>query len=100
MIWTDTLIRANVGLGAVSGSAKVTTHAGQQDRDPAYEIGYRDGASVAREDAEDVKPYNPQPRGRYDDLDHGYRREYGSKSEYKARYADGYREGYRSAIRR
>jgi hypothetical protein len=61
-----------------------------------YRIGFRDGASVAREDMREGKPYNPNPRGRYDDEDHGYSSMYGSKSAYKAQYASGYRAGYDS----
>src|SRR6266480_7540306 len=36
----------------------------------AREIGFRDGAAVAREDMWRGKPFNPNPRGRYDDADH------------------------------
>jgi hypothetical protein len=61
----------------------------------AYQIGFRDGASVAREDAARGKPYNPTPRGRYDDEDHGYRG-YGDKNTYRAEYASGYRAAYES----
>jgi len=60
----------------------------------AREIGFRDGASVAREDVWRGKPFNPNPRGRFDDADHGYRREFGSKHEYREHYARAYREGY------
>jgi hypothetical protein len=67
--------------------------------DNAYQIGYSDGADVAREDAQYGKPYNSQPRGRYDDMDHGYRREYGSKDAYRSEYAQGYRAGYDSSRR-
>jgi hypothetical protein len=63
-----------------------------------YSIGYQDGASVAREDAWHNKPFNPNPRGRYDDMDHGYRREYGDKGYYKSQYAAGYRVGYESVF--
>jgi len=63
----------------------------------AHQIGFQDGASVAREDAARGKPYNPRPRGRYDDEDHGYSSAYGNKSTYKAQYANGYRAGYESA---
>lgn len=66
----------------------------------AYEVGYQDGSSVAREDAQSGKPYNPQPRGRYDDMDHGYRSEYGNKEAYRAQYANGYRVGYESGAGR
>ncbi len=64
----------------------------------AYRFGYEDGSSVAREDIYKRKPYNPNPRGRYDDEDHGYRREYGNKNQYKADYANGYRTGYEAAM--
>jgi hypothetical protein len=63
-----------------------------------YSIGYRDGSSVAREDIAKGKPFNPNPRGPYDDEDHGYRSEYGSKSAYKSQYADGYRNGYQAVF--
>lgn len=63
----------------------------------AYQIGFQDGASVGRRDINEGKPYNPNPRGRYDDEDHGYRSGYGNKSAYKAQYANGYRAGYESA---
>ncbi len=63
----------------------------------AYQIGFQDGATVGREDAARRKRYNPNPRGRYDDEDHGYTNLYGSKSAYKSQYASGYRAGYESA---
>jgi hypothetical protein len=64
----------------------------------AYRVGYEDGSSVAREDIHKRKSYNPNPRGRYDDEDHGYRREYGNKNQYKADYANGYRTGYEAVM--
>src|SRR6266480_203912 len=60
----------------------------------AREIGFRDGAAVAREDMWRGKPFNPNPRGRYDDADHGYRREFGNKHEYREHYSEAYRAGY------
>ena len=65
-----------------------------------YRTGYQDGMSQAREDNFKNKPFNANPRGRYDDRDHGYRREYGDRNSYKAEYTDGYRAGYESAFRR
>jgi hypothetical protein len=64
----------------------------------AYRFGYEDGSSVAREDVYKRKPYNPNPRGKYDDEDHGYRRENGNKNQYKADYANGYRTGYEAVM--
>jgi hypothetical protein len=65
---------------------------------PGYSNGYQDGSSVGREDRYKGKRYNPNPRGKYDDRDHGYIREYGSKNEYKTQYSEGYRAGYDSAF--
>lgn len=66
---------------------------------PAYQIGFQDGAQVAREDNSNRKPFNPNPRGRFDDEDHGYTSRYGSKGTYKAQYTSGYRAGYESVRR-
>lgn len=60
----------------------------------AREYGFRDGREAARSDLYAGKPFNPNPRGRYDDADHGYRREFGSRHEYREHYVEAYREGY------
>lgn len=65
----------------------------------AREFGWRDGSEVAREDMWHGKRFNPNPRGRFDDADHGYRSEFGSKHEYREHYAEAYREGYEHAFR-
>lgn len=67
---------------------------------PAYNFGYQDGASAARSDIYSHKPFNPNPRGRYGDEDHGYSREYGSIDAYRALYTAGYGAGYQSVFRR
>jgi len=66
---------------------------------PAYNIGHQDGATVARQDMQSRKPFNANPRGPYDDKDHGYRSQYGDKNEYRAEYTNGYRSGYQSTFR-
>lgn len=66
----------------------------------AYQFGYEDGAAVARADIQNGKPYNSRPRGRFDDCDRGYRREYGSKDQYKAEYASAYSNGYDAVMGR
>jgi len=66
----------------------------------ASRFGYEDGSTAAREDIQHRKPYNSRPRGRFDDCDRGYRREYGSKDQYKAEYANAYRSGYDSVMGR
>jgi hypothetical protein len=63
----------------------------------AREYGFHDGQDVARGDLYAGKRFNPNPRGRYDDCDHGYRHEFGSKHEYREHYARAYREGYERA---
>jgi hypothetical protein len=65
----------------------------------AREFGWRDGSEVAREDMWHGKSFNPNPRGRFDDADHGYRREFGSIREYREHYARAYRDGYQDAFR-
>src|SRR5713101_2328502 len=65
----------------------------------AREVGFRDGAQVAREDMWRGKPFNPNPRGRYDDADHGYRRQFGNRHEYREHYSEAYREGYQNTFR-
>jgi hypothetical protein len=69
-------------------------------RDVGYRFGFQDGINQAREDTYKNKPFNASPRGKYDDRDHGYRKEYGDKNSYKAQYTDGYGAGYESAFRR
>jgi hypothetical protein len=66
----------------------------QYNDSSAYRFGYEDGSIAARSDLEKGKSYNSKPRGRYEDRDHGYRREYGSRDRYKADYTRGYRAGY------
>lgn len=66
----------------------------------ARQFGYQDGASVAAEDLQKRKPYNPNPRGRYDDADHGYRHEFGDKGWYKQQYSQAYRQGYEQEYQR
>jgi len=62
----------------------------------AREIGYRDGAQVAREDSWRGKPFNPNPRG-HNHADRGYEREFGSRHEYREQYAQAYYDGYSRA---
>jgi hypothetical protein len=63
----------------------------------AHQFGFHDGQEAARGDLWAGKPFHPNPRGRFEDADHGYRREFGSKHEYREQYAQAYREGYERA---
>jgi hypothetical protein len=69
------------------------------DANPAYMIGLQDGAEAAREDLYHNKIFNPNPRGRYGSMDHGYRRDYADKGYYKSQYDLGYHAGYESVYR-
>jgi len=62
----------------------------------ARDVGFNDGAQVAREDSWKAKPFNPNPRGPYDNADHGYRSQFGDKHEYREAYSAAYRDGYLS----
>lgn len=66
----------------------------------AREFGFHDGSSVARQDLWSRKPFNPNPRGRFDDADNGYRHEFGSKREYRRQYTEAYRQAYQRSYRR
>ncbi len=72
---------------------------GYERRNRGFSFGYQDGALVAREDMWRGKPYHPDPRGKYEDADHGYDRYYGDRGQYRAEYAEGYRRGYIAAFR-
>jgi hypothetical protein len=63
-----------------------------------YDTGYQDGTTMAREDQYKNKPFDPNPRARFDDRDHGYRREYGDKNASRSEYTDGYRAGYQATF--
>jgi hypothetical protein len=65
----------------------------------AREVGYRDGTQVAREDMWKNKPFNPNPRGRYDNADHGYRGQFGNRREYREHYSEAYRDAYANTFR-
>ena len=81
------------GNGSYGGNDRYDSRAG-------YDNGYRDGASIAREDLYNRKPFNANPRGRFSDRDNGYAREYGDRNAYRAEYTDGYRAGYQAAFGR
>lgn len=68
-------------------------------RDVARDFGFQDGAQVAREDMWSRKAFNPNPRGRFDHADRGYRREFGDKREYQEQYSAAYRNGYQNTFR-
>jgi hypothetical protein len=70
-----------------------------QEMHAARSFGFRDGAQVAREDTSRGKPFNSNPRGRFDDADHGYNRSFGDRHEYREHYTEAYRQGYQSAYR-
>lgn len=64
-------------------------------RDVASDIGYRDGLAAGGKDAATGHSFRPHEHDSWEDGDHGYRKEYGSKAEYKREYRAGYEAGYR-----
>src|SRR3989449_84433 len=67
---------------------------------PGFRYGYSDGAKMANTDMSQGKPFNPEPRGKYDDRDGGYQSVDGDKNSYKVQYSDGYRAGYEATFGR
>jgi hypothetical protein len=67
---------------------------------PGFRYGYSDGAKMANADMSQRKPFNPEPRGKYNDRNGGYQSVDGDKNAYKAQYSDGYRAGYQATFGR
>lgn len=65
---------------------------------PGFRYGYSDGAKMASADMSQGKPFNPEPRGKYNDRDGGYQSVDGDKNAYKVQYSDGYRAGYQATF--
>lgn len=61
---------------------------------PTYANGVRDGYEKGLEDARDRDSYDPLRHGWYRSGDRHYRREYGSKTQYRDLYRQAFREGY------
>jgi len=68
--------------------------------DVAFDTGYRDGLSAGRHDFAQRKDYRPEKHDSYEDGDHGYRKAYGTKAQYKEQYRKGYLRGYEDAFNR
>jgi hypothetical protein len=60
----------------------------------AYMNGVNDGVEKGREDAGKRRSYDPLRHSWYRSGDHDYKRDYGSKDQYKNVYRDGFKEGY------
>jgi hypothetical protein len=61
---------------------------------PAFDIGYRDGAAVGQRDREKGKAFRPDKNDYYEDADHGYERAYGDKRFYQNQYREAFQRGY------
>jgi len=68
--------------------------------DVAFDTGYRDGLGAGQKDLRDRKDYRPEKHDSFEDADHGYRRNYGSKDDYKQAYKKGFLRGYEDAFNR
>ena len=68
--------------------------------DVAFDSGYRDGLSAGRKDFSERKDYRPEKHDSYEDGDHGYRKSFGTKEQYKEQYRKGFLRGYEDAFNR
>ena len=68
--------------------------------DVAFDTGYRDGLSAGRKDFSERKDYRPEKHDSYEDGDHGYRKSFGTKDQYKEQYRKGFLRGYEDAFNR
>lgn len=62
--------------------------------DVAFRVGYEDGLIQGGKDRRGNKNFQPSKHDRYEDADHGYSSDYGTKKEYKREYREGYLDGY------
>lgn len=101
------IVAGSAGMAAAQGYPYDHDNNRYYDRDDSFrrgmdvarDLGYRDGAQVAREDMWKNKRFNPNPRSG-NHADNGYRSEFGSKREYREQYSAAYRDGYSNAFRR
>jgi len=68
--------------------------------DVALDTGYRDGLSAGRKDFSEKKDFRPEKHDSYEDGDHGYRKSFGTKDQYKEQYRKGFLRGYEDAFNR
>lgn len=64
-----------------------------------YDQGYRDGLDKGLQDYRKGRRPDLRRHGRYKDADHGYKRQYGPKAEYRHAYREGFVSGYREGYR-
>ena len=80
---------------------EVVIYGGSMDaREHGYQHGYRDGLSAGRKDFSERKDYRPEKHDSYEDGDHGYRKSFGTKDQYKEQYRKGFLRGYEDAFNR
>jgi len=68
--------------------------------DVAFDTGYRDGLSAGRRDFAGKRDFKPEKHDSYEDGDHGYRKAYGTKEQYKEQYRKAFLRGYEDAFNR
>ena len=65
----------------------------------AYNQGFTDGVTKAREDVRDGDRYDPARHDWYKSGDRGYNSRYGDRADYRADYRSGFVEGYDDTFR-
>jgi hypothetical protein len=92
------LLLMGLAFGALTFSAVPASAQGAY-RSPAYNNGYRAGASEGREDGREGKDYGYKRDDRYEDADDGYYRGFGSRDAYRHEFRRGYEDGYDAGYR-
>lgn len=69
-------------------------------RSVAFQTGFRDGMIAGGKDRDHNKQFRPTKNDKYEDADHGYSHDLGSKKEYKREYRDGFMAGYQRGFGR
>jgi hypothetical protein len=72
------------------GDYRYQTYSGRA----GFDNGYEDGLKRGRHDGDNRDRYDVARDNRYRDGDHGYKRSYGSLSDYVHSYRRGYEQGY------
>ena len=66
---------------------------------PAAQNGYRDGLEEGRHAADDRDRFDPVGEKQYRKGDHDYKKQYGSRDEYKREYRAAFQQGYNEGYR-
>jgi hypothetical protein len=66
----------------------------RENRNVAFDNGFRDGMNSGLKDLRQGKYYKPERHDAYEDGDRGYHGYYGDRDSYKSEYREGFLRGY------